>query len=59
MEQGEPTGPGSDPKERASNPDDVAAKHPTKDEEQSKEERDESVDESSADSFPGSDPPSW
>lgn len=47
------------PEERASNPEDIAATHPTEDEDQNKEERDDAADETSADSFPSSDAPSW
>ena len=47
--------------ERDSSPDseDAAAVHPTDDEEASKDEKDDTVDETSADSYPASDPPSW
>lgn len=48
-----------EPKDRPDNPEDVAATHPTKEEDQSKEEKDDAVDEASADSFPTSDAPSW
>lgn len=45
--------------ERPEKPGDPAAAHPTKEENQDEDERDEAVDEVSADSFPSSDPPSW
>jgi hypothetical protein len=45
--------------DRPDKPEDAAAVHPTDDEEQDRKKRDDSVDESSADSFPSSDPPSW
>lgn len=48
-----------DPKDRPRNPKEAAAKHPTDDEEQDGKRRDDAVDESSADSFPSSDAPSW
>ena len=47
------------PEDRALNPEDPAARHPTQDEDQKKKERDDAADESGADSFPSSDAPSW
>ena len=38
---------------------DPAATHPTRDEDRKKSKRDDAVDESSEDSFPSSDAPSW
>jgi hypothetical protein len=48
-----------EPEDRAPNPEDPAAKHPTKDEDQKMKERDDAADEAGADSFPSSDAPSW
>lgn len=46
-------------RERASDTEDAAAVHPTDDEERSKDDKDQTVDETSEDSYPASDPPSW
>ena len=50
---------GHDPQGRPRKPEDAAAAHPTKEESQDEEERDDAIEEASADSFPSSDPPSW
>lgn len=59
MEQSDAEQRGRDPQERPENPEDVAAAHPTEEENQDKDERDRAIDEAGADSFPSSDPPSW
>lgn len=51
--------PERDESERAPNPEGVAARHPTDDEDQDAADRDRAVDEAAADSFPGSDAPAW
>jgi hypothetical protein len=48
-----------DGKEDRREPDDAAATHPTKDEDQDESERDDAAEEAAEDSFPASDPPSW
>ena len=59
MEKDREHGRESEEQGQQDNPGEVAATHPTKDEDQEKDERDDAIDESSADSFPSSDPPSW
>jgi hypothetical protein len=60
VDQGRPkTNDDPHPKDRASKPEDPAATHPTEDEKQDEERRDDAVDEASEDSFPSSDAPSW
>jgi hypothetical protein len=51
--------PAHNGEEHGDNPEDVAAKHPTKNEDQDEEQRDDAAEEAAADTFPASDAPAW